>query len=267
MDQGMHMGNIGGPAFYEEGAAYTGRGKYRLHVLGTQTPKELTRGTIIAGVVIVLAVFLLATFLSGKQPKDFPYEIELINSIGQPVETATLKMGVPAANLAEKEPGVYFANQGIILDGVAFDLYFYEDAGQISGFAYIADYQADAKKAAKDIYNALVNFRIKSFDKYPYYLYREDNVTYEVTRKNLRNHLENEESLLVKYTSDLMPSDLRDPIRVYMDQLEAMEDWEGNLIRKAVLYMDKGAAYDPETQRVQMIYSYRIEPVREAKYG
>lgn len=266
MDFNMFQGHTSGPVMVDNGAVRTGIGKFRIHFLGASNPKELTGRVVMIAIAVVLAVLLITSLLAGKEPKDFPNEIEMLNAIGQPLETATLKMGVPAANLTEKEPGVYVANQGIILDGVAFDLYFYEEAGCLSGFAYIADYQADTKKAAKDIYNALVNLRIESFDKYPHYLYREDNVTYEVTRKNLRNHLENEGILLVKQTSDLTPSDLRDPIRVYMDQLEAMEDWEGNLIRKAVLYMDKGAAYDPETQRVQVVYSYRIEPVREVKY-
>lgn len=267
MSLNRHQGNIGGPVFYEDGAGYAGKGRVFLPFLGSEkSPKEITVRVVVIAVALVLAILLITSLLAGKQPTDFPYVIELLNSIGQPLETVTMKAGVSFSDIVEKEPGVYYANCGFPIDGVAFDLYFYEEAGCLSGFAYMADYQAEPKEAAKDIYNGLVNMRIETFDKYPYYLYREDNVTYEVTRKNLRNHLENEESLLVKHTSDLSPSDQRDPIRVYMDQLETMDDWEGNLIRRAVFYMDKGAAYDPQTQRVQMIYSYRIEPARAGKY-
>lgn len=270
MSPNRYKGSTSGPMFYEDGVGYAGKGRFFLPLLGTdKSPKEITLRLVIGAVAVALVVLLVASLLAGKEPTEFPYALELLNSIGQPLETAAMKAGVRIADMVETEPGVYFTNRGFPIDGVAFDLYLYEEAGCLSGFAYIADYQADAKKAAKDIYNALVNLQIKSFDKYPYYLYREDNVTYEVTRKNLRNHLENEESLLVKHTRSSMASDFdyNDPIRVYMDQLEAMEDWEGNAFRRAVLYMDKGAAYDPETKRVQLVYSYRVEPVREVKYG
>ena len=268
MSPSKHQGSISGPVFYQDGAGYAGKGRFFLPILGTdKNPKEITVRVVVVAVVAVLVVFLIASLLAGKEPTEFPYELELMNSIGQPLETAAMKAGVSLTDMVEKEPGVYFANCGFPIDGVAFDLYFYEEGGCLSGFAYIADYQADAKKAAKDIYNTLVNLQIKSFDKYPYYLYREDNETYEVTRKNLRNHLENEGHLLVKHTFNLTPTDSADPVKAYIDALEAAEDWEGSVIRRAVLYMDKGAAYDPETQRVQLLYSYRIEPVREVKYG
>ena len=271
MDHNIYQGGIGGPQMHDEGAVYSGKGKYQLHFLGTAKPKELTRGVIIAAVAIVLAILAFTTLLAGKQPQDFPHEIELRNAIGETLETAALKVGIKLSDMAETEPGVFRTSYRIKLDGVEFDLYFYENDGKCSGFAYKADYQADVKKASKDIYNALVNMRIKTFNKYPYYQYREDNVTYDVTRKNLRNHLENETVLLVKHPDDLTPSDARDPIRVYMDSLEASEDWEGRvgdyITRKAVLYAEKGAAYDKETQRVQLLFSYRIEAERIVKYA
>lgn len=271
MSPNKYKGSISGPVFYEDGAGYAGKGKFFLPILGTdKNPKEITVRVVVIAVVAVLVVFLVASLLAGKEPAEFPYELELMNSIGQPLETAAIKAGVSLADMEEKEPGVYFTNRGFPIDGAAFDLYFYEEDGYLSGFAYIADYQAEPKEAAKDIYNGLVNMGIETFDKYPDHLYREDNVTYEVTRKNLRNHMENEGDLLVKLTFDLTPTDSADPIKAYMDILEAAEDWEGRVgeyvTRKAVFYMDKGAAYVQETQRVQIVYSYRIEPVREAKY-
>lgn len=272
MSPSRYQGSISGPVFYEDGAAYAGKGRFFLAALGTnKNPKEITWRVIVIAVAVVLLIFLMASLLAGKESGEFPYELELLNSIGQPLETAAMKVGVSFTNMEETEPGVYFTNRGFPIDGVAFDLYFYEEDGCLSGFAYIADYQAEPNEAAKDIYSALVNMGIETFDKYPDYVYREDNVTYEVTKKNLRNHLKNEEILLVKHTSDRTPADPADSIKAYMDALEAAEDWDGRVgeyvTRKAVLYVDEGAAYDAQTQRVQIVCSYRIEPAREVKYS
>lgn len=255
---------FGGPIIQEDGAVYTPKG-VQVHVLGAENPKEITKGTVIAVVAILMAIIILATFLAGKQPKDFPYELELRNSIGQPLETVTMKAGVAFSDIVEKEPGVYYANCGFPIDGVAFDLYFYEEDGKLSGFAYIADYQAEPKEAAKDIYNALINLGIETF------IPTGQTESVSVTRRNLRKELNNESVFLVKQTSDITPVDSRDPQKAFIDSLEAAEDWEGRVgeyvTRKATLYLDKGASYEPETQKVQLVLSFRIEPQREEKYG
>lgn len=269
MEQNIYNGTIGGPVLNEEGAVHTGRGKYRIQFLGSDNPKEITKRVAIAAVAVALAVLLIATLLAGKQPNDFPNEIELRNSIGQPLEEAALKVGVKLADMTETEPGVYLSNKGIILDGVAFDLYFYAEDDICSGFAYIADYQADAKKASKDIYNTFVNLRIKSFAQHPELLNEEDREALpEVTRKNIRKHLVDGNNLLVKHTYDYTP--YFENIKPFIEKLEAADDWEGRVgeyvVRNAVLYMDKGGTYDPLTQRVQLVLSYRIEPERELLY-
>ena len=267
----MFQGSLGGPQVIEEGAVQTGWGKYRLQFLGTDKPKEITKRVVIGAVVLVFAILLIATFLGGKQPKDFPDVIELQNSIGQPLEDAALKFGVKVADMSEMEPGVYRSNKTIKLDGVTFVLYFYARDGVCSGFAYIAEYKADVKQASKDIYNTLINLHIKTFDMYTYE--REDNVTYDVTKKNIQKHIGDGNVLFVKHTYHSVASDynLNDPIGMYMVKLEASEDWEGRVgeyvTRKAMLYTDKGASYDPEIQRVQLMLSYRVEPEREVKYG
>ena len=264
MQQGNYQGHVGGPIMYEDGAVYSGKGKYRIDIPGSSIPKEITWRVVIIGIVVALALLMITTLLAGKQPKYFPNEIEMLNAIGQPLVTATLKMGVSPGFLTEKEPGVYFANQGIILDGVAFDLYFYEDAGRLSGFAYIAEYQAEPKKAANDIYNTLINLRITT------YVPSGETESVEVTKKNLREYLEGDNLLKVKATSNFTPSDPNDPIMAYMKALENAGDWEGSVsgyrVRKAMLYQDKGATYDPKSQKVQLVLSYRIEPEREVKY-
>ena len=264
MEHNTYQGGIGGPQMHDEGAVYSGKGKYQLHFLGTAKPKELTRGVIIAAVAIVLAILAFTTLLAGKQPKDFPYERELRNYIGQSLESAAQKVGANLADMMETEEGVYKVNKRVKLDGVSFDLYFYEEEGMCIGYAYIADYKADVKKASKDIYNALVNMRIKTFDKYPYYMYREDNETYDVTRKNLLAQLENENVLLVKETYLLTEKDLPEPMKSLVEDLNIKR---GKKIRDTVLYADKGVSYDSETQRVQIILSRKIEPRRELKYN
>lgn len=267
----MFQGSLGGPQVIEEGAVQTGWGKYRLQFLGTDKPKEITKRVFIGAVVVVLAILLITTLLGGKQPKDFPDIPELRNSIGQPLEDA---FGVKAAEMTETEPGVYRSNRTIKLDGVTFDLYFYARDGVCSGFAYVADYKADIKTASKDIYNTLVNLHIKTFEADPNE--QENKVTYGVSRKNIQKHLEGGNILQVKDTYHSVASDYNynDPIGMYMVKLEASEDWEGRVgeyvTRKAALYVDRGAAYEPESQRVRMMLSYRVEPERddlEVKYG
>lgn len=269
MEQNIYNGTIGGPVLNEEGAVQTGHG-YRLQFLGSDNPKEITKRVVIGVVAVALAVLLIATLLGGKQPIDFPDEMILLNAIGQPLEEAALKVGIKLADMTETEPGVYLSNKGIILDGVAFDLYFYAEDGICSGFAYIADYQADVKKASKDIYNTFVNLRIKSFAQFPELLNEEDRENLpEVTRRNIRKHLEDGNNLLVKHTYDYTP--YFENLKPFIEKIEAADDWEGRVgeyvVRKAMLYMDKGGAYDALTQRVQLVLSYRIEPDRAGRYG
>lgn len=267
----MFQGSIGGPVLQHDGAVQSGRGKYRLQFLGSENPKEITKKVVIGVVALVAALLVITSLLSGKQPKDFPNMIELRNSIGLPLEEAALKAGVKLTDMTEKEPGVFLSNKGIILDNVAFDLYFYARDGVCSGFAYVADYKADPKKASKDIFNTLINLHIKTFDAYPNV--QEGNVTYEVTKRNIQKYLDDGNVLLVKHTYHSVASDydFNDPVGKYMADLEASESWEGRVgeyvTRKAALYVDKGAAYEPESQRVRLVLSYRVEPEREVKYG
>ena len=265
MSPSKHQGSISGPVFYQDGAGYAGKGRFFLPILGTdKTPKEITVRVVVIAIVAVLVVFFVASLLAGKEPAEFPYELELLNSIGQPLETAAMKTGVSLADMEETEPGVYFTNSGFPIDGVAFDLYFYEEDGCLSGFAYIAEYQADTKEAAKDIRNALLNLDIETF------VPTGETQPVSVNRRNLQRELDKETTFLVKRTSDITPVDSRDPMKAYLDALEAAEDWEGRLgeyvVRKAVFYIDRGASYDPETQKVQLVLSYRIEPQREEIY-
>lgn len=270
----MYQGHVYGPVVQEDGAVQTGWGKYRLQFLGSENPKEITKKVVIGVVAFVVAALVITTLLSGKEPKEFPNLIELQNSIGQPLEDAALKFGVKVADMTETEPGVYFSNKGIVHDGVAFDLYFYARDGVCSGFAYVADYKADIKTASKDIYNTLVNLHIKTFEADPNE--QENEVTYDVSRKNIQKHLEGGNILQVKDTYHSVASDYNynDPIGMYMVKLEASEDWEGRVgdyvTRRAALYVDRGAAYEPESQRVRLMLSYRVEPEREdseVKYG
>lgn len=240
MDHNLYQGGIGGPQMHDEGAVYSGKGKYQLHFLGTEKPKELTRRVIIAVVAIVLAVLAITTLLAGKQPKDFPYEAKLRNAIGESLEAAAAEAGVKVADMTEIEPGVYLSGRKIKLDGVTFDLYFYGNDGICSGFAYYAEYQADAKKAAKDIGNTFINLQIKTF------VPNGETEPVPVNLKNLQNELAKEVPLRIRHSADMTPSDMV-------------------IDTAAVLYMDEGCGYDPETQRLQLVLSYRLEPKRNNK--
>lgn len=265
MSPNRYKGSTSGPMFYEDGVGYAGKGRFFLPLLGTdKNPKEVTLRLVLGAIAVVLIILLVASLLAGKQPKNIPYEMEMLLSIGEPLESVALKIGVKPENMTETKPGTYFSSCGFPIDGVTYDLYFYVEEGKVAGFDYRAEYQADAKKAAKDIYNGLVNLGIEKFVPYG----ETEPVT--VTRRNLQTELNKEKVFLVKYTTDLTPTDANDPMRVYMDALEAADDWEGRVgeyvTRKAVLYRDEGASYDPETQKVQLILSYRIEPERGLKY-
>lgn len=257
----MYQGTVGGPVLQHDGAVQTGRGKYRLQFLGSDNPKEITRNVVIAAVVVLLAIIVFATVLGGKQPKNPPYEVELRNAISQSLDEAALKVGVKTSEMTETEPGVYRSNKQIKLDGVIFDLYFYEEKGKLSGFAYIADYQADKKQAAKDICDTFINLGMTSFAP------EGEEHTVEINLKYLKEELAKDQVLRIWRTSNLRTDIANDPVNMYMKELEESEDWEGRvgeyLVRKAELYLDEGCEYDPKTQNLKLVLSYRIEPLRE----
>lgn len=240
MQQNMFQGHIHGPAMIDEGAVYTGKGKYRIQFLGSSNPKEITGRVVVISVAVVLIVLLISTLLAGKQPKDFPHEIELRNSIGESLENAAAEAGVKVADMTEIEPGVYLSGRKIKLDGVTFDLYFFGNDGICSGFAYYAEYHADAKKAAKDIVNTFINLRIKTF------VPNGETEPVPINLKNLQTELAKEVPLRIRHSADMTPSDMV-------------------IDTAAVLYMDEGCGYDPETQRLQLVLSYRLEPKRNEK--
>ncbi len=261
MYQDMQQGHIGGPAFYNEGAVYTGKGKYRIQFLGSDNPREVTKRVVIVAVAVVLAIILVATFLAGKDPTRFPYETKLHSAIGQPMEKALVNAGLKTAELTETDTGVYTLEDDVKIDGVPFDLQLYVDDGVLSGFAYTTEYEADTKKAAKDIYNILVDLRIDS------YTLEDGAEPIEVNRKTLREYLGQGNDLQIKTGVDITPSELVGALRQYLETLETSEDWEGNvhgyLVRPALLYLDENIAYIQDTNTVKIQISYRVEAERE----
>ena len=265
MSHDMHQGYIGGPEFVEEGALYTGKGKYSLFVLGTsKNPKELTTRVVITAVVVVLAIILVTTLLAGKEPGVIPYQTKLYNALGQPLESALVNAGLKTAKLTQTADGVYTVEEDIKVDGIAFDLQLYVDDGLLSGFSYAADYEADAPKAAKDIYNILVALRIDS------YTLEAGAEPIEVNKKELRNYLADGKDLLIENEVNATPSELVGALRGYLETLETSEDWEGNvhgyLVRPAQVYLDRSIAYKQDTNAVKVLISYQIEAERPIQY-
>lgn len=268
MDFNMFRGHVYGPEIVDNGAVHTGWGKFRIHFLGSSNPKELTRRVIIIVVAVALAVLLITTLLAGKEPTNVPYETKLRNAIGQPMEAALVNAGLKTEKLTETEAGVYALEGGVKVDGIQFDLRLYTDDGVLSGFDYTAQYQADAGKAAKDIYNILVDLGMDS--------YTLEEATAQqpakISRKAIREHLEQGNDLLIKDNGvNITQSGLVGALKQYFETLEASESWEGKvhgyLVRPAQLYLDRDVSYMQETKTVKIQLSYKVEAERESTYN
>ena len=265
MYQDMQQGHIGGPVFFEEGAEYTGKGKYRLHFLGSSNPREITKWVVIVVVAAVLAVLLAATLLSGREPSVIPYETKLWNTMGQPLENALVNAGLKTAEIKEIQTGIYVVDVDVKADGVPFDLHLYVENGVLSGFAYTAEYGADVRKAAKDICNIASAIAIDS------YVPVEGAEPVEISRKTILEHLKQGKDLRIEPDGvNVTPTDLVGALRGYLDDLETSEDWEGNvhgyLVRHAQVYLDGSIAYMQDTNTVKMQISYRVEAERPIQY-
>lgn len=248
MNKNMQQGKISGPQMYQDGAVYSGWEKFRMSFMGSSNPKEITGRVVIIALVIVLAVFIIASILAGKEPKPFPYSAELQNAIGQKIEIAAQIVGVDSTDLTEIEPGVYSTNCGFPVGSVAYDLHFYTSSGMLSGFAYVAEYQAQPKEAAKEIYDAFINMNANMRG---------------ISVKSLKEELDKEIPYQYAQTTEIIPSDEN------AQKFEGGEDWEYRVdeyvTREAMLYVDRSVSYDPTTQKVHLVYSYKIEPKRETK--
>lgn len=253
------------PMFEDEGALHYSRGKFILSVSGVQKDKQVSERArniaIVSAVIVVIAILAITTVLAGKEPTNIPYEIELRSAIGQPMENALVNAGLKSAKLTETAAGVYTVEEDIKVDGIPFDLQLYVDDGALCGFAYTAEYEADAKKAAKDIYNILVDLRIDS------YTLEDGAEPIAVNKKVLRNHLEEGKDLLIENGMNVTPSELVGALRSYLQTLETSENWEGSvhgyLVRPAQVYMDRSVAYEQHTNTVKMQISYMVEVQRD----
>lgn len=257
MQHNMFQGHINGPVMAEEGAVYTGKGKYRLQFLGSSNPKELTRRAIIIAAVLVLAVLLAATLLAGRDPSEIPYVIQLNNAMGQPLDNALVNAGLKTAGLTEIQPGVYAVDVDVKVDGIQFDLQLYVDEGVLCGFAYTAEYEADARKAAKDIYNFSSSAGIDA------YAPVDGAEPVEISKKMLLEYLNQGKDILIEPDPvNITPSALSGALRQYLEELESAEDWEGNvhgyLVRPAQIYMDRKITYTQDTSTVKILISYSI---------
>lgn len=251
------------PIFEDEGALHYTWGKFLLSVSGVKKDKQISEKrrniVIVSVVVVVIAMLVAATVLAGHQANRVPYEYQLRESLGQPLETVIQNMELGMDDLQMLSPGVYSVKGGCRLSGVPFELklYFGENDALLNGFEYLAEYDAGVAKAASDLYKIGIDLRMDVTK--PSGL---DGI--KLTRAGLKNHFEND-ALSVQQSSNFT-SFAGDSVEQYLRQLEASENWEGRvgeyLTKNAILYEDVDMQYTPENERVYIQISYVIEPDR-----
>lgn len=251
------------PMFEDEGALHIARGKFILSVSGVKKDKQVSERVrniaIVSAVIVVIALLAVATLLAGHQANRVPFEIQLRESLGQPLETVAENMDLKLDDFEQLSPGVYSVKDGCRLSGVPFGitLYFSENNALLSGFEYLAQYDASAGKAASDLYKIAIDLRL---DK------SESDVLegIKLTRSGLIDYFKNN-ALSVQHSNNVT-SFAGDSANLYLRQLEEQEGWEGRvgdyLVKKAVLYEDVDIQYSQETEKVYIQIAYVIEPDR-----
>lgn len=203
-------------------------------------------------------MLLAATLLAGRDPSAIPYEMKLLNSIGQPLENALANIGLTTAELTEIQPDAYAVDADVKVDGVYFKLQLHMDGDVLCGFTYTAEYEADVRKAAKDIYNI------------SYAIGLDETEPIEIGRKAMLEHLNQGEDIVIEPGStNVTPAEPTGGLKRYLETLESADDWEGNvhgyLVKRAQVYLDRSIAYVQDTHTVKMQISYSVAADRENK--
>lgn len=251
------------PMFEDEGALHYSRGKFLLSISGVKKDKQVSERVrniaIVSAVVVVIAILVIATILAGHQANRVPYEIQLRESLGQPIENVAKNMELDIGDFEQVSPGVYSLKDGCRLSGVPFSitLHFGEKDALLNGFEYLAEYDAGISKAASDLYKIAIDLRMD--------ITKPEGLDgIKLTRGGLKDHFKNN-ALSVQYSSNFTPF-AGNSAEQYLRQLEASEDWEGRvgeyLTKNAVYYEDIDVKYTPESERVYIRIAYVIEPDR-----
>ncbi len=251
------------PYFENEGALHMTRGKFILSVSGVQKKWEATEKTkkiaIVAAVCVVLLLLAAATLIAGHQANSMPYKYLLSESVGQPLEAVAASLELSVDAFEQLQPGVYTVKDGCKLSGIPFGitLCFGENA-ELTGFTYLAEYEAGAGKAASDLYKLAIDFQLKR-------LAQEQLADTDLTARGIKKQFETGEFAL-RIEHNASPTYSESQVYKYLRQVEASENWPGRVGEyvtvNAMLYEDIELCYTPETETVYVQVAYSIEPDR-----
>ena len=253
------------PSFEDEGALHIGKGKFLLFMSGANNDKTISARkrlivTIIA-VALVVSALLITTLLVGHQANQMPYETKLSLLLGSDLPTVTEQLELSQSEWTEKEKGVYQLNQPCKLSGVPFKLQLnFDQNGRMNGYSYKAEYDADYKKAALDLYKIAIDLNVLAY-------LPDDAPETDLRKSALKNQFNQGTPLILNVTSANTYENLGDdPVGKYLDDLEAAEDWPGRvgdyIVRQAVSYYEIRMEYTPETESVLIHIICQIEPER-----
>lgn len=250
------------PMFEDEGALHIAKGKFILSVSGVHRDKQISERVrnivIVSAVVVVIALLLVTTLLAGHQANRLPYEFQLRESLGQPIETVAKNMELSVDDFEQLSPGIYSVKGGCKLSGVPLKLTLYfSDGLLLNSFEYLSEYEAGIGKAASDLYKIAIDLRLDKTKP-------EELEGIKLSAGGLRKYFQN--NALSVQSSSVFTSYAGESVRQYMGQLEASENWEGRvgeyLTKNAVLYEDVDIQYAPENEKVYIRIGYVIEPDR-----
>ena len=254
------------PAFEDEGALHVGKGRFMLFMSGDKKDKTTTtrkRWFLVAiAMVVLVTTVLLTTVLIGHQANQMPYKTKLSLSLGSDFATVTQQLDLPQTAWTETEAGVYRLNQSCKLSGVPFELEMtFDEDGRLNGYAYTAEYQADYKKAASDLYKIAIDLNVKAYQP-------EDATVADLRKSTLKSQFAQGQPFVLNTTLGNAYENVGDdPVGKYLDDLEAAEDWPGRVgdyvVKHAVKYYDIHMEYTPETEKVSIHITCTVEPERE----
>ena len=250
------------PNFVDEGAMHFHGGRFIMPFAGPGASKEASQKakkiiTIAASVFVILA-FAVAAFLSYQPNVQLPLEQELLSAMGKNATEVAAALELDRDDMQLVEPGLYFVNGGYKYAGVTFDilLRFEENEGLLRAFGYEATYQANVRKAAKNI--AAVAKRLLGDE-----IVLSDGTVMESERGQIRTYLEGTGTIALDQTARAFTGGA---LTEYIEHLENAEYYEGRsgeyLLKRAICYEDLHIAYDKAAEEAMIKVWFSIETDR-----
>ena len=209
-------------------------------------------------VALLLTAVLLLTAGCAAGNKAPSYYDELSGVIGQPLQAALEKLNLQEDDLKPLVEGdSLWLKTPIRVEygGVGMDLVLGRDSeDRFTSVMYLASYENAPEQAAKDTVK-IGNQVEKAMGK----AYVKDEVRiYEMTEKALKEHYSGKEV----YTENnfwKITDSASDAVKEYFAYLEGQDFWKEALAnKKANFYMDFDVNYDPESNAVWVMLTYRV---------